>query len=175
MIYMRVRHWRLVLESGKMPTLWRLFAPNSTWSHCEMWGRDEYGWMVVRPSKASVNIYTLPIGANEKPEDVIPADGVLVIKAKRFKHPNPRVIYFAPWTCVEVCKAVMGIACWYITTPDHLGLYVAAGGSLPLKLKAKMIMHSFLIYALALPVTALVSACQIGVRAWAMLRECFQK
>lgn len=156
----RVKDFKLIFEQGKHKGVWGLFDPQSKYSHCEMLANDGFGWILIRSHRAQLKIYTLPLMVDADPSPRLgEKDGITVISTRRFKQSGLRVTYLGPWTCVEVCKAMMGLSCWWITTPDMLLAFCSAdnkGVKLSRKYVAKSMARSSIMY-LSAPFVALIS------------------
>lgn len=162
----RIKNWRIVFAKQDRQLFWSRYVPNMHFNHCELVGRDDFGWLVVRPMNAAVQILMLGREVNELPEDWIPqSKDVKVLRAKHHKAKRPRVICFAPWTCVEVCKAHLNISCWWVGTPDQLYTYIKHNGKPPLWWSVKNIVLSS-----AMSIMMLISSSAIyavrGVYEW---------
>lgn len=152
-----IRNWRIVFAKQGMELFWNRFVPGMHFNHCELVGRDDFGWCLIRPINAAVQVRMLGASVHSYPENWMEQDeDVCVLVPKRFAAKRPRVICFAPWTCVEVCKAHLNISCWWITTPDQLHDYIKAKGKPGLKWKLKNIVLSAMLTGIMLLLTPLV-------------------
>lgn len=145
-----VKDWYVIFEDQGKVSVWGMFAPGARFTHCELVGRDSERWITVRPINAGVKLVTTQIPASHNVTDLFEeTEAMAMVKAPRFKKKKPRVILFAPWTCVEVCKATLGCGCWYVVTPDQLYQYISMGGNPPAKWKVKNIAFGFCAHIMA--------------------------
>lgn len=146
----RVRDFKLVFEQGKHVGARNFFDRNCIYNHCELIANDGFGWIIVRSDNGYLKIFTLPLPIEADPIKILEQQRtVTAISVKRFKKSGLRVVYLGPWTCVEVCKAMIGLSCWWITTPDMLLDYCVArneGVSLSRAYVAKSVARSSIMY-----------------------------
>lgn len=145
-----VRDYHIVFEKQDNQQLWRCLMPNAKFTHCEAIGRDSFSWVIIRPVRASIKVITTCVKADQEIADILAVDGVSVVKSPRFKSKRSRVILFSPWTCVEVCKSLIGLGCWYIVTPDQLHEFLINRGKVSRWWKIKNIVYGFTAHIAAL-------------------------
>lgn len=141
----KVRDWRLIFTGNSPRNVWFRMIPKQRFTHCELVGTDGFCWVSVLPANAAFTVQTLAYPADLKPEQwkeagVLPSNlDIEVVKPPRFRPKRPRVFLFAPWTCVEVCKAALNMSHWYIVTPDQLHQFTAVKGRVSVAWKIKNI------------------------------------
>lgn len=149
-----VTDWHVIFEDQGHLRNWREFAPFAKFTHCEVVGRDATNWITVRPINAGLKVVTTKIPASHNVTEYFkPTESMVMIKAPKFKKKKPRVILLAPWTCVEVCKAMIGCGCWYIVTPDQLHEYLKLNANPPAKWKVKNIAFAIAAHIMAIGYT----------------------
>lgn len=146
-----VRDYHIVFEKLDNQRLWRCLMPKARFTHCEAIGRDSFSWVIVRPVKASIMVITTCVKASEDITKLLDVDAnTAIVKSPKFKRRGgSRVILFAPWTCVEACKSLINLGCWYIVTPDQLHEYLILGGKVSFKWKLKNIMYGLVAHIAA--------------------------
>lgn len=154
----RLREWRAVFTDRSPRNWWFKLMPKSEYTHCDLIGNDGFGWVLVTPKNASIAIYTLVNDINTTPEEWAKEfDDVEVVKTRKFASKAPRVILFSTWTCVEVCKSILGIGEWYLVTPDQLHYYLKMDGKVSKWWKAKNMAFSALAHLLAVPLSLIIA------------------
>lgn len=154
----KIKNWRAVFTNHSSRNWWFGLVPGQKHTHCELVGNDGFQWLLVTPHNASIKMESLANNINTTPEQWIgDTEGMEVVIAPRFAPRRPRVVLFSTWTCVEVCKAVLNISCWYVVTPDQLCEYLKQKGKPSRWWKLKQITISIIAHTVAIPVNLILS------------------
>lgn len=116
-----ITDWYLVFRDlpaeAKRSRLWRLIKPG--FEHVEVWRCDRGIWLQVDPCFELVEVH-----AHEAPPWILmPAEySPTVLRVQRVvrKGKLREPLFFGPWTCVEIVKAVIGLRAPFVRTPYQL-------------------------------------------------------
>lgn len=131
MSWLRIRDPSLLDTLGKWPAEWWLIyddtdAREHWWCrwlkpgfrHVLALRRDGRVWVAVKPTTGFVDIEVLRTDAT--PWQLFPSATVQRVVALREANTIRSRLFVGPLTCVEVCKALLGIRAWWLRTPWQL-------------------------------------------------------
>lgn len=80
------------------------------------------------------DINVLPYDWHDTINDITKDEDVKIQYMEVWRRPRYRVrTIFAPWTCVEAAKALLGIRAWWVLTPYQLYKYCEAHNGVDVK------------------------------------------
>jgi len=78
-------------------------------------------WIKVDLALGWTDFDVLPFDRYDTIKDVLKGQDVTYQYVERWRKPRYRVrTMFAPWTCVEAMKSIIGIRAWWVFTPYQL-------------------------------------------------------
>lgn len=99
--------------------LWWLHLLKPGFRHCLVALHDGRGWLIVDPLAHVTRVGSVPAGVGFDPVAWLLAQGYLPVPA-RPAAPTPLAAPWAPYTCVEAVKRVLGIRARFVLTPWQL-------------------------------------------------------
>jgi hypothetical protein len=99
--------------------LWWLHLLKPGFRHCLVALHDGRGWLILDPLAHVTRLAAVPAGAGFDPVAWLLAQGYLPVPV-RPAAPTPAAAPWAPYTCVEAVKRVLGIRARFVLTPWQL-------------------------------------------------------
>ena len=84
-------------------------------------------WIKMEFALGYTEFDVLPYDWHDTINDVLEGQKVTIQHVKAWRKPRYRVrLIYAPWTCVEAMKSLLGIRAWWMVTPYQLYKYCEA-------------------------------------------------
>ena len=88
---------------------------------------DGLFWVKMDFTIGYMDYSVLPFDYRDTIKDVLKGRDMTYQYVEAWRQPRYRVrLLFAPWTCVELMKSLLGIRAWYVMTPYQLYKYCEA-------------------------------------------------
>tara|TARA_R110000765_G_scaffold35457_2_gene79833 strand:+ start:2046 stop:2468 length:423 start_codon:yes stop_codon:yes gene_type:complete len=121
--------WHVIFRGADRSYWWVRFLRPS-WSHVVLVRFDGFNWIKCEPNLAYTEISIITAVESDTIDTIASRIGHTGIEylAKRAvigeKQTMRTPMLFAPFTCVEVAKSVLGIRAWWVWTPWQLFNYI---------------------------------------------------